>query len=454
MSTVSRGATVDIATLKTSPAIALEQSIEVNWDTVEDVAAMIALLGKIENQGMSRSIMAKKISWASDEYTQNTDTLAATVGFSAGANAIASAAAVVGTAAGVIALTSHKYYSGDVIYIANATDWLQVRLGTYTGAGTAGYLYNVAEVMGHTRLTAAGSAQFSAGASVTVCAPAINYDGEARDYLNIRPTIMTNVMQRIRDTIGRGKLERSEKFLVNYSIEYLAKLGFKRFMQKINKSLYTNFRSFQASAGATDYGHMGGFPHFLNPGDWTTGMASSTYQGVNRVDTGTTVDYGNFAIDYSQALFEKGSKNRVVNCPPVMASKILNGVRNEVSVDRNEYLFLPSMERAIGQMPSFETGFGRVWLNVDRGAAGIRTQVFDDTTTTRSNDYLYWALCIDPENVGVSWMEVDGMGVMSPRISNVFKQRNNTIEEIEFDAVMSLLVKRPDTCGYYGIDNS
>ena len=60
-------------------------------------------------------------------------------------------------------------------------------------------------------------------------------------------------------------------------------------------------------------------------------------------------------------------------------------------------------------------------------------------------------MIIDPTDIGMVNLDVVGEGIASPKIRDVFKERNNSIEEIEFDTIASLAIGDPEAHGYFGL---
>lgn len=444
--------------------IAVKQSLETLWGMTRDEANLIVTLSALGMGGKKRSVGTKNPYWALDDYPAEKTTISAATGGLV-ANYVNASSAYTETnwygggttatgTAGQISLSEKRFYRDDVLTITDSNGYsVQLRLGDFV-SGTGPYMYDIAEIIYTNVASAATSVTFSSGETAVIDGTAVLFDDEARSYLNVKPGVVYNYMQKFRETVGKGQFERGEMTLANTTLQHLAKLGFNSFEKKRNNALYNNKYFLAPTSGGDDRAMFGGFPYIFDPHD-SSACLSTTYKGVNACDTGTTLDYGNLMTWWSN-LFVKGSKSRMLFTSPRMAVLLLRAIRTEVQITNAAYSNVhPDFPRVIGEVPSFETAFGRVYLHVDRGATDIRARVYDDTTTTRVNSPLYWMLGIDPEQAGIVYYDCpEAGGVQTPKIVNVQKTRNSTIDEIEFTTTMSLFYGDPQTGGYYGITNS
>lgn len=417
--------------LGTDPNIIQEQSLFAAWGENKDEAALVATLNMLQGMGkFGRSIKTKSPVWAIGDYPEERATLGATFAFDAT----------------TIQLTEKRFFENDMLYIHDGTDYALVRLGAFS-SGT--YIYNATIVE-----TTKTSGSFATTSTVFVNSPAVTYDDEARKFLNVKPNLIGNQMQRMRDTVGAGQLERSEVFLADHSLQRLVKLGFKSFAKKMNNAIHFNMtKDAPASGTAEDYGIFGGLPYFLNPHGATGSVANDNVKGINKVFSGTSIDYADL-IDWSQELTQKGMKDKLIFLSPFMMTKMLRALEGKVSLERRDYMGVNLGYERVWNDPVAEMAFGSFKFIVDRGLAGGRLTVKDKDTPATIADSLHWMVAIDPSDIGLIYLDAEGMGTMTPQIRNVLKERNNSVEEIEFDSAMTLAVGDPELHGYFGITNA
>jgi hypothetical protein len=238
------------------------------------------------------------------------------------------------------------------------------------------------------------------------------------------------------------------------SLEGLIRKGFKSEARKWNKAFHCNqAASAPASGSAEDFGTMGGLPHFLNPARLTSDVANTSYRGVNRVDTGTAITMNNLNA-WSEALFERGSKKRIMFCSPAFALKFYDALITDVTQYRPMYGTINQGFESVWNQPTIQLAFGEITLIVDRGLTGVGMTLFDNVTTARKSNSLTWGVAIDPEDIGIIPYIPEGEGAQTLQPKNIEATRNNSIEEVEFDATLTLGLGDPRQHGYYGLVNT
>ncbi len=430
---------INQSTLLTSPSIIQDQSIQVMWGLLKDEASLTRLLTMMSGRGkLGGSIGTKTPLWGIGDYISETGTLGASFNSSS---------------ATTIQLTEQKFVEDDIIHLgennSGTEEWAIVRINSFASGS---YIYNCT-VLDHSTFT------FTTSANVTVLSSGVPYDGEARKFLNVHPTMAQNQMQRTRDTVGVGQWEESEKYLADHSLEHQIALGFKAVQKKKNKSLYLNYIATSASSGS-DYGVAGGLPYFFNPHDATFDDSSgirnlcvSGATGHNQVDSGTEIDLDNLA-EWGEKLTRKGGKEKVLNMSPLMFRKFMTQLRNEVTIQRPSFMEYNLGFGSAWDMHALDLGFVTFYLNCDRGAQAIPSLVIDDDDESTQADRLHWMVAIDPDHTGLINYEVKGKGSQSLQINPVSKTRNNSIQEVEMDSTWTLAIDDPETGGYYGITNN
>jgi len=455
---VTTGSTFNQYTLGTNPDIIQDNSIKTMWGENKDDAALVATVSMLARRGRFGSpIKDKTPIWAIGDYPDETSSLADALVFDDSVGTPKTVAAWKSTAdtgvAGVIHLASNKFMAQDVIQIHNGTKFVIIRLGSKLADATSDYTYTIGSILATDIADAGGDVTFASAAVVQVLAPAVTYDDEARNFLNVKPDMIGNQMQRSRSTVGAGRWERGETFLADHSLEGLVRKGFKSEARKWNKFFHCSAESAApASGSAEDYGVSGGLPYFLNPHKATSGVASTAYKGVNRVDTGTALSQRNL-MRWSEELFERGSKNRLFFCSPAFATKFYEALITDISLNRPMYGTINQGFEDVWTQPTIQLPYGNLTLIVDRGLTGIGMSVFDNTTTARQGDNLNWGVAIDPEDIGIVPFIPEGEGAQTLQPKNIQEVRNNSVEEVEFDATQTLCLGDPRQHGYYALTN-
>jgi hypothetical protein len=96
----------------------------------------------------------------------------------------------------------------DVIQIHNGTKFVSIRLGSRVSGSGSDWIYSIGTILATDVADSGGDVTFASATIVQVLAPAVTYDDEARDFLNVKPDMTGNQMQRSRSTVGSGKWER------------------------------------------------------------------------------------------------------------------------------------------------------------------------------------------------------------------------------------------------------
>jgi len=273
-------------------------ALEAMWGETFNHDATVATLNMIGNSGKfggKRSMKSKTVKWGVGDYLHETLSLSsATVTYTYG-----SAVSLIVETRGLL--------EGDLILVvdsaASVTDhsagthstqpaWILVRV---TGISTLTTVAGTVEAASVFLDTADTIVFTKATTTIVKTAPALNYDREARPFLNVKPDVLENYMQHASDTVGRGQWERSVDVIADYSLTHLVRLANKHFFRKMNNMLFVNKRAVQAGSGEEDYGITGGFSYFFNPESYVessatwperivpgTGyVANYSYQGVN-----------------------------------------------------------------------------------------------------------------------------------------------------------------------------
>jgi len=447
--TILSGSTHNRADMSSS-GIIQEQSLDTAWGMMRDEAPLAALLNAMPSGRFAPVANTTKPFWALGDYPSEDDALDPSAGFTFDDSEGAPTAVAAWTNGTVsrIKFVSSRFFAGDIVHISHAT--LDYYVTVKLGAADTAPQYVVAQIISTNVPDAGGDVEFAAGTRVEILASAVDYDGYARDFLNVRADLLYNHMQRIRETVGAGQVERSNQYLTDRSLENLVKLGFGSFAKKLEKSLFLNHSTYLAGTGATDTGIMGGIPYFLNPHGASSGIASTSSKGINKVFSASSVSY-NDLIAWMEELTVKGSKDKLVFLSPYMMRLVIEALQGIVSIQRENFGSVnPGFENVFNPQ-SAEFAFGKLRFIVHRGLTGVKQVVKDKDNSSLVASPLKYMVAIDPNDIGLQHLNVVGEGVATPKIRDVFKERNNSIEEIEFDTIATLAIGDPEAHGYFGI---
>jgi hypothetical protein len=400
-------------------------SLQRAWGLNRRQAALAATLNTISGMnGFKSSANSSQLVWALGDYPGEDTTLSVAFAYN-------------GTS---ISVADGRVSEGYTLYLHDGTDFAIVKL---TGASSCRVV--------STDKTSGSFA--TATTKVKILANSVDYDGEALDFSNVRVGTVNNYMQRARQTVGSGKVEQSDQHLTDRSIEHQIALGFEAYARQMSLSIHSNRITEIASTGQTDTGIAGGLPYLLNPHKATSGVLSQDYKGVNRVDSGTTVSIANLK-SWSYDLFSKKGDEKFVFCSPYFLNKVEAACYGSVQLERQSYQNINLGFDSVWESQVLDLPAGRLRFFIDLSMKNLNMDLFDNTTPATQAAVNDWMVAVDPMDIGLIYREVKDMGVMSPRIVPVNKERNSSIEEYEFDSIFTLALGDPERHGYYGITNS
>jgi len=110
------------------------------------------------------------------------------------------------------------------------------------------------------------------------------------------------------------------------------------------------------------------------------------------------------------------------------------------------------------QAYKLDLGYGSLTLITDNGMSQLYQRVASNITAaatgiTKRVDSTYsnkFGVIVDVEEVALIYMETTE-GVQSPKIVDVNKYRNSTLDEMEMDAGFMLAIGDPRTGGYFAV---
>lgn len=459
------------------------QFIERKWGLTKLHAPFVSFLNLLGTKGRFggiRSIASKKIEWGIGDYIGTVSTLQADAQLDV---ATSSAGAYTSSINGTdqVVLPDQSFVKYDVLLINDtaptiahtvtagddnwvleplSTQWITVRLtsGPVASGGnyvyTCQYLGGAYDGMTHTYTDSdnfdSGTIIFeTATATVIRLASATNYDDAAREYLNVKPTLMSNVMQRPRDTVGEGIWEETENTLADHSLAHQTLLSVRRYAELLDKALLFNPRAIQAGPGENDYGVFGGLDYFINPKAATSSdyVANTDYVGTNYV-VANTLTLDDF-IDWASEIGRYGERDKVLVCGSSMGSSIHKMLRAEVGIERESYHDLDVGIPDYWAMEKFSAGMCNFYVMIDPNLDGIAKAVTGNVSgaSVIENSTQYFAYGIDMSQIAVIYFDAMGRGVQSPHTASIDATDNNTIRRVEQDATLTLAIGDPRACG-------
>lgn len=446
------------------------QSLEAMWGMTRDTDALIATISMLGNAGKfggKGSIKTKAPLWGVGDYITERDTITADLKIEQ--THTTGALAMDGTL--VLKLAGAGYLVDDMIMVVDPAAtvdtagtgtteyaWAVLRL-TSAGATPTVKVEAVSALLWAT--TTSGSITFELETTDVIrTAAAVDYDRQARTFINVKPDMIGNFMQHTSDTVGSGSWERAETFLADHSLSHLVRLANKGFMARLNNALYVNKKAVMAGSGVKDYGISGGFSYFFNPEGLTAAtvpttqsatekyVASFDYEGQNlALATLTSAGVATWVAD----LASYGSKTKLFFTSNLMAFKLIDVVIGLSSVQVSNRM-ISNLKNSIypdmWQAMTIDFGYGSLQVITDNGIKGISQKVVTNTgQNSLTHDSLYWGIAVDPAQVKIIYLETEN-GVQAPKIVDVEKYRNDTVDEVEMDAGWMLAYGDPRTGGY------
>lgn len=464
------GTTFSWTDLTTSPDIIARQAIYKLWGETRDMAPLASLTNLSGSRGKfggKRSIKTKKPVWGVGDYFKETSEVFAnftqTVStwdtsidlghYDAGGNTV-----------------DNSFVKGDLIQLVDTagllnddgltTDetgfiWAVCRIDSVGASG----VYDV--IVLNQSMAAADSTKTNAFLPATTIvykiSSATDYDAEARKWLGLKPEMMSNVMQRARDTIGQGDWAMSEHFVVDMTLEHQTRHAFNLFATKQNLQLYGNQLAKSSASGSQDYGTSGGYEYFYNgfghtmsSANVTNGLiASANYAGINVVSSSTTFTAAVIEA-WVEKLIKKGSKTKVIVGSPTNIKAIYNVYRAYIAIQRENVKGLMGLDADLFKLNTIDLPFGSIQLLVDYSIGSMTKHIAGNQGGGLSVDTTEWVMAVDVTQIAKIALEVNGQSQM-PHVRDIAKINNDSITKVEIDATDTLAVGDPETGGFLAL---
>lgn len=432
--TFANNDTLNRYTLGTSPNIIIEQSVKQAWDDTKDHNSLLSFIHMISGKQKFGPKKAKKLHFGIGDYFSTSAALS--VAFAHNATQIT--------------LTENRFFTGDVLRLwdttaPNANKYALIRLGSQVGDTPK---FNCTVLQTNSTGTFA-----TATTQVIVLHSAVSNDGKARPYLNKKGDLGLNWMQRGRDTVGMGKAEQSEDFIIDHSMETLVQKAWRFYILKKNLALYFNSVARGGVNETNEWQLSGGLPYFFNPtsaafseSGGIRNKAAESFGGVNKVISGTNFTYSGLRQwFYDMTLY--GSKNKVVTMPYATYDRFIELLKNNVQVtDKDLKMLVPSMPSP-WLVPTVELGGAMVHIMVDRSIDGSYMPI---TVGSDTADPDKWMVAIDPEHIAYVPLIMKDK-VMTPHLAYIDSIENDSVETAEYDSFDGLVIDEPRSGGYCGL---
>jgi len=439
----------NLSELRATPNIVQDETMYKLWGDSERTNQFLGVLNTLSKEGFQDSIKAKRIRWAIGDHPSETATLGATF-------TIAGTTPSWTGSDSTITLTESKFVKNSLLHLYDTvTTNLQATvrlLETSTGSGSS--TLDVEVISGDTGTYATATTLIYVGTS------AHEYErDEALDYINFKGTLVGNSMTATRSEVGSGKYERSANFLVDNTLEHKMNLHWKDFQKKTCTTLLANRGEVNAETNTSDFGLSAGIPGILIDGV-TDG--TDTFKGTNAVTNASAISEQEIRWYLAGDLTAKGSDTRLVIGSPAMINQFFDAFNTSIDICTKEPVFnlMPEYDD-VWMLPTFNVGFCKLQFITDRQIGKIRQKltavdVDPSVATTLTAQGASYLIFLDPTQIGITYMEVEGEGIKTPQVREVSgtEKDNKTIDKKEIEAVWSFWIKEPSTCGYFMLGGS
>jgi len=420
--------------LSTDPNIIVDQSVKQAWDDTRDKNPFMSFLHMLEGKTKYGPKKTKKIFFGIGDYFSTAATLSVVLAYNATE----------------MKLTEDRFFAGDFFYLYDTASakFANVRINNVIAAGHYGITVLVTDAV----------ATFpTATTTVTLMNSAVPNDGKARPFLGKKGDLGLNYMQRGRDTVGMGKAEAAEQFIIEHDLPSLTRKAFEFYAEKKELSAFFNFVARGTQNENYGYNITGGCPYFYNPAgiafaDGSVGvrtMASEDFSGTNKVISSANFTYSGLrSWLYDMTLH--GSMDKVINLSGATFELLVQLLEKQITVtDKDLRMLVPSMPSP-WKIPMIDFGTARAWFMVNRSLDGKYMPI---TVGGVTSDPDKWMLANDPNHIGYVPLDMAGK-VMTPHIANITPVDNDSVEKVEYDSFDTLVIDEPRSGGYLGLYTS
>lgn len=418
------------------------------WFENRNRSALAKFLGYMSNQN-TMSFNANKFSWVigDEEASKTTLNSAFTNGTSTHLD-----------------LVDQSFLPGYVVRIAGTATYyaeVTVRLTSKYLTGS-GYTY---EQLNYQDSNSGTSIAFPTTSSVNLMASTIEYHSMSPDGKTVFPKTMYNVMERMRESVVLGKRSNTAEMIYRNDMQTQLRSKWNAFAEKLNYSLYFGNMITDPTTTAGDLGRMGGFSYFLQPHVTAKNVQSITDMGgTNIVFRGTTIDRQSLELGMIDFTNYGNSSDLYVFANPEMCMKIWYGCMRDVAMTSSIFK-VPGTEY-LWDGYTIQLATATLRLIPDRSLLGVQKYVvtselcssqvgYTGSTANTGTNNTDWALVINPAMVNLAYLNSpEEGGVQSPKPYTVDLYGRKNIDQMEYDATMSLVVKRPESCGFIQLKGS
>jgi len=416
--------------------------------------ALLNNLGSVESSG-SYKTEYNKVTGVPTKFTTTADQTSGNIGTFPDINATATCNlehAASGIPAGILREGVTLRFTGTIVNTghAKATTLIRVEGGT-AGAWTVRTI--AAEVAGADWDTLSGANRSFEDGTVIFTSTASEFGSEAPDPENYIPTNDVNFMQFYERSFGKNFVEMSQPTKFNDDINYLGLDVYDRVMQEINNDIIFS-TNYSDVANGKKYSTLKGLAGFLGLADTSVDASArgdlpsylENPQPVTRIDTGTSIDFGNFSNWVNS--ITQGSDVKTFLTSAQFAYKIIQLAKSQGDTVRTNTITFPKFSILMNSVP-----IGDKMLNVvvDRNLSNM-TPLFYDGTNTAAHQNMGFA--IDMNNFKIQYHDNVKYGVMTPMVREVLLANGRKAEQKRVLAALTPLIQDLPSHGAYGLTNS
>lgn len=283
-------------------------------------------------------------------------------------------------------------------------------------------------------------------------------DGTAPAGSFMAPKMMSNYMERVRESVNIGTHSNADALVFDASIANQAKIKFYSFLERLqNKLIYSSFGvNPQNTAG--NIGHMNGLLHFYKPHKTAENSYMNDAAGnatkmraFNKVFTGGTFSRKEFET-YLANVVSYGGFEKIIFASPSMATELFYNLMPANAQTAQGTFVIPGTTKR-WEAINITLGTGIIHVIPLFGTRGQKMNIWDNT----DDDSLFtttdkWGIVYDSANTELLYHDVpeDG-GIQSPSLRDVNLPMDDSRKMKNWNTELSLYLKRPEVGGVFGI---
>lgn len=343
-----------------------------------------------------------------------------------------------------------------LVFTTGSTVYHQVEIKLEGAWTSAGYPFSV---ISYWESSSGTSATVPTTADVTILTNTQPLDGKSPAPTTRLPKVIGNYFERVRESAVIGTHTNADNTIIgDRSLGYQMKLKYYELLERINYALYFKKDPIDPAVSATNTGEFGGLQHFFKPYDNTasvndiTGVATGM-KGVNTVLTGSSITRAQLE-DALIPYMNYGSDKWMFANPRMITSIWRTLFGGDAAM--NYSMFKLAKSDKIWEGIPVDLATGTLWLMPDSSLTGRRLYVEDNI---QDDSYVSfntnWGVIVDMEQTELLYSNVpeDG-GIQSLALRDVLLEGGSSNKQQEWNAQLSLKVKRPESGGFLAIRGS